>query len=142
MFKTLRALVALASISLAMTAHAQAPAIQNPPYRIHQLALGGDVKTATATAGAATLAKSSGVITTEVVTTAAGATYTLTLTNSLVGAADQVFASVQNGTNNAGLAQIATVTPGAGNVVIVVRNAHASAAFNGTLKIAFALLKN
>lgn len=99
-------------------------------------------KTATATAGAATLNKDAGVVTSEALTTAAGATYTLTLTNSSVAAADQVFASVQYGTATAGMPCITRVTPGSGSVVIIVQNIHASSALDGTIKIAFAVLKN
>lgn len=99
-------------------------------------------KTAAASAGAATLAKSAGVITSEALTTAAAAAYTLTLTNSTIAAADQVLASLQNGTNTAGIPVIERVTPGAGSVVIVVRNLHSADAFDGTIKIAFAVLKN
>lgn len=100
-------------------------------------------KTATASGGAVTLAKLAGVITTESLTTAQNADYTLTITNSLVAAADQAFASVANGSNSAGSPVIRTVTPGASSLVIVVRNIHASAvAFNGTLLISFFVLKN
>lgn len=99
-------------------------------------------KTATATAGAATLDKDAGVITSEALTTAAGAVYTLTLTNSSIAAADQVFASVQYGTATAGSPCVTRVTPGAGSVVILVQNVHASAALDGTIKIAFMVLKN
>ena len=99
-------------------------------------------KTASATAGAATLNKDAGVITSEALTTAAGATYTLTLTNSAIAAADQVFASVQYGSATAGMPCVTRVTPGSGSVVIIVQNIHASAALDGTIKIAFAVLKN
>ncbi len=99
-------------------------------------------KTATASAGAATLAKDAGVITTEALTTAGLAAYTLTLTNSAIAAADQVFVSVQNGTNTQGTVVVGTVTPAAGSVVILIQNVHASQALNGTLKIAFMTLKN
>lgn len=99
-------------------------------------------KTASATAGAATLNKNAGVITSEALTTAAGATYTLTLTNSTIAAADQVFASVAYGTATAGMPCITRVTPAAGSVVIIVQNIHASAALDGTIKIAFMVLKN
>ena len=94
-------------------------------------------KTATAVAGAATLNKNAGVITSEALTTAAGATYTLTLTDSAIAAADQVMASVSLGTATTGTPTITTVTPAAGSVVIIVQNIHASAALNGTIKIAF-----
>jgi hypothetical protein len=99
-------------------------------------------KTAAATAGAATLNKNAGVITSEALTTAAGATYTLTLTNSAIAAADQVLVTVGNGTNSAGQPNVTTVTPGAGSVVIVMQNIHASAALNGTIKFSFVVHKN
>lgn len=99
-------------------------------------------KTAAATAGAATLAKNAGVITSEALTTAAGASYTLTLTNTTIAAADQVMASVAFGTSTTGSPVVTLVTPAAGSVVIVVQNVHASAALNGTIKISFLVLKN
>jgi len=99
-------------------------------------------KTAAATAGAATLNKNAGVITSEALTTAAGAQYTLTLTNSQVAAADQVMVSVQLGTATTGTPNVCTVTPAAGSVVIVIQNIHATVALNGTIKIAFVVLKN
>lgn len=112
------------------------------PFRPDSFSVDQGTKTATATAGAATLAKSAGVVTSEAVTTAAGANYVLTLTNSRVAAADQVFASVANGTNSAGSPVVATVQPAGGSVVITIRNAHASAAFNGTLRVSFLIVKN
>lgn len=102
--------------------------------------LGTGTKTASATAGAATLNKPSGVITSESLTTAAGAAYTLTLTNSEIAATSQVLVSVGNGTNSAGRPTVTTVTPGSGSVVIVVQNIHSADALNGTIKIAFAVL--
>lgn len=106
------------------------------------LKLDTGTKTASATAGAATLNKDAGVITSEALITAAGAVYTLTLTNSSIAAADQVFASVCYGTATAGMPAITTVTPAAGSVVIKVQNVHASAALDGTIKIAFLVAKN
>jgi len=97
----------------------------------------GSVATATATAGAATLNNQTGVVTSEALTTAAGANYTLTLTNSRVGTGALVLASVANGTNTTVEPIITRVTPGSGSVVIIVRNVHASAALNGTIKIAY-----
>lgn len=99
-------------------------------------------KTAAATAGAATLNKDAGVITTEALTTAAGASYTLTLTDSSIAAADQVFASVSYGSATAGQPVVTRIKPASGSVVIVIQNIHASAALDGTLKIAFFVLKN
>lgn len=94
----------------------------------------------TASSGAATLNKQTGQVTTASLTTAIGANYTLTLTNSLVAAAKVVVVSVGNGTNTGGTPIVSTVTPGDGSVVIIVKNDHASTALNGTLLINFAVL--
>ena len=100
-------------------------------------------KTATATAGAATLAKSAGKVTSESLTTAAGAAYTLTITaTGKVAAADQVFASLANGTNTQGNPVIVRVTPGANTITVVVHNFHASQALNGTLVVSYMVLEN
>lgn len=93
--------------------------------------------TATATAGAATLNNRWGVVTSESLSTAAGATYTLTVTNSQIAATDMVFASVAYGTSSAGSPAIMRVTPAAGSLVIIVQNIHASAALNGTIVISY-----
>jgi hypothetical protein len=101
-----------------------------------------DAGTATATAGAATLSKVAGKITTEALTTAQDAIYTLTLTNTEIAAGDMVFASVADGTNTQGTPIIGQVNPGSGSVVIEVINKHATAeALNGTLEISFFVLK-
>ena len=102
----------------------------------------GGVGTATATAGAATVAAQTGKVTTEALTTAQNAFYTLTITNAEIAAADVVVASVANGTNTQGTPMIEKVTPGAGSVVIRVCNKHATAeALNGTLVVSFAAFK-
>jgi hypothetical protein len=101
-----------------------------------------DDGTATATAGAATLAKMAGKITSESLTTAQNAIYTLTITNSLVAATDIVFASVTDGTNTQGTPMIGLVTPGSNSIVIEVINKHATAeAFNGTVVVSFLVIK-
>ena len=97
--------------------------------------------TATANSGAATLSKVSGTITSEALVTTAGADYTLTLTNTLVSATSLVFASCDNGTNTTAGMAIGRITPGSGSVTILVRNTHASAAWNGTIKIRFFILQ-
>lgn len=98
------------------------------------------VTTATAVGGAATLHKQRGVITSEALVTAANATYTLTITNSKVAADSIILASVFNGTNNQGQLSLVSAAPGIGSTVIVVKNVHASQAFNGTIKISFLVL--
>ena len=99
-------------------------------------------KTVAATGGAATLNKMAGVITSEALPTAAGANYVLTLTDSDIAVGDQVMASVQDGTNSTGIPVLSTVKPGAGQVVFTVENNHLTAAFNGTIEIAFVVFKN
>ncbi len=96
--------------------------------------------TAAATAGAAEIDQQVGVVTTEALTTAGLASYTLTLTNSLVAATSIVFASVQQGTSSAGVPLVGLITPGTGSVTIEIRNTHAVNAFNGTLKISFMVI--
>lgn len=95
---------------------------------------------ATATAGAATLKNRFGKITSESLTTAQNAIYTLTVTNAAVKASDIAFASVANGTNTQGTPMVVDVTTGASSLIIRVANKHASAeALNGTLVITYAV---
>lgn len=100
-----------------------------------------DTGTATATAGAATLAKVAGKITSEALSTAAGATYTLTITNTKIEATDLVFASVAYGTSTTGTPAVTRVTPSANSLIVVVQNVHASAALNGTIVVSFYAVK-
>lgn len=93
--------------------------------------------TATAASGAATLANRHGKITSEALTTAAGANYTLTITNTQIAATDLVYASVAFGTSTTGDPGILRITPANGSVVIIVRNHHASAALNGTIVVSY-----
>ncbi len=97
--------------------------------------------TGTATSGAVTIDKIAGVATSESLTTAAGGDYTLTVTDTAIAASDIVFASVKLGTSTTGTPAVATVTPAAGSLVIVVQNIHATAAFNGTIVISFMAVK-
>lgn len=96
--------------------------------------------TATAVAGAATLANRFGKITTEALTTAAAASYTLTITNTAVKATDMVVGSIAYGTATTGEPAISRITPADGSLVIIVRNNAAAAAVNGTLVISYAAI--
>lgn len=97
---------------------------------------------AAATAGAATLSALAGKITSEALTTAQDALYTLTITDDLIAAADIVLVSVANGTNTQGTTVVKSVTPGAGSVVVVIANKHATAqALNGTIVVSFLVVK-
>ena len=93
--------------------------------------------TGTAVAGAVTMTGRFGKVTTEALTTAAAALYTLTITNTAIAATDMVMASCANGTNSQGGPNVLSVTPAAGSLVIVIQNIHASLALNGTLKISY-----
>lgn len=102
--------------------------------------INADSGLATAVAGAATLSKMAGTVTTEALVTAGGADYTLTLTNKTIAANDIVIPVVNNGTNTTAGITVCRVTPSAGSVVILIRNLNA-AALNGTLKISFLVIK-
>lgn len=89
------------------------------------------------TAGAVTANHTAGTITTEALTTAAGADSSFTLTGNTIGVSSIVLLSIANGTNTTLYAVAHSIQPAAGSVVFKVRNAHASAALNGTLVISF-----
>lgn len=106
-------------------------------FQIAAIAAALSVNTATSTVHAATLNTTEGMVTTEALTTAAGATYTFTLTNSLLvagAAAPQVV--MRDGTNTAGAVQLNSVTNAVGSSVFVFQNV-GTAAWNGTKLIAF-----
>lgn len=94
-----------------------------------------EIVTGTAASGAVTAQGLWLDITTESLTTAAAAEYTLTLTDARITANSFVWASVGLGSSTAGTPGIGGITPAAGSCVITVTNLHASNAFNGTLKI-------
>jgi hypothetical protein len=96
----------------------------------------------TATAGAATLNAYAGKVTSEAITTAQNATYTLTVTDSFIAATDLCFGSIANGTNTQGTPMIVRMTPAAGSLVILVKNMHDSAqALNGTIVVTYVALR-
>lgn len=147
--KTLRSLAvaALALVAIAGAALAIQPGTTGTEKRFQQqgLRMGVPVmvnNTATASSNAATLNNAgAGVITTESLTTVAGTEYLLTLTNNMIAATDIVLASVGNGSNTGGNPGVTLSQANAGTATIRVRNGHASAAFNGTLKIGFFVIK-
>lgn len=120
------------------------PEVNNDFYRNQRMSMQGiasEVGTATASSGAATLNDLAGLVTSEALSTAAAGEYTLTLTNSKIAAGDLVFATAGLGTATTGTPGIGGCTPGAGTCAITVTNLHASAAFNGTIKIGFFVVK-
>jgi hypothetical protein len=107
---------------------------------VQSLKLDTGTKTATATAGAATLNKSAGIVTSEALSTAAGSSYTLTLTNSTVAAGDLALVSIDsNGT--AGTPQLLSAKCTSNTLTVIVKNVDASVALNAAIKIGFAILK-
>jgi hypothetical protein len=125
-------ILAIASaLALAVTAPCLHAAL--PPNLRHS-------QTATASSGAATLNTSSGIITSEALTTAGLAAYTLTITNDHVFATGLVYCVVWNGTNTQGTPAVGIITPAAGSVVIKIYNLHATQALNGTIKVGFSIL--
>lgn len=86
-----------------------------------------------------TLNRQSGTLTTKSLTTAAGDLYVLTLTNSLISSTSKIFASLNDGTITQGLTILYQTRPSSGTGSIVIYNAHASQAFNGTLKIYYVI---
>lgn len=96
-----------------------------------------DSGTGVATSGAATLSHQTGTVESEILTTAAGGTYTLTLTNTLIVATSKIFANAYLGTSTTGTPQVVGCTPFNGSMICVVRNVHATQAFNGSIKIQF-----
>lgn len=98
------------------------------------------VGTATSTAAAATVNTQTSLVTTEALVTAAAATYSFTLTNSLINANSIVLVTVGKGTATTGEPAVHFVTPAAGSAVIAIRNDAAAAALNGTIKIGFVVL--
>lgn len=97
--------------------------------------LGSAPTTATASSGAATAAAGRFTVTSEALTTAAGSDYVLTVTNTHVLATSIVLCSAANGTNTTEGLDINRTQPSAGSVIVRVRNTHASAALNGTVKV-------
>ncbi len=119
------------------------PELPHSEFRNFTVAMAGmssEVGTASATAGAATCDDLVCQITTESLSTAAGAEYTLTLTNNKIAAGDLVFASVDAGSST-GTPGIGGCTVTAGQVIITVTNLNAATAFNNTLKVNVLVVK-
>jgi hypothetical protein len=90
--------------------------------------------------GAATLNAESGTITSPALTTAAGSGWTLTLTNSVIATTSRLAVSAARGTCSQGDSVITLASPANGSAVITLKNAHATDAYNGTMKINFTVI--
>jgi hypothetical protein len=98
-----------------------------------------DSGTVTLSSNAGTLSKMAGVITTEALTTAAGAGQALTITNTLAATTSIVLVTRTGGTSTGGTPIIKAV-PTASTITITLDNKHASAAFDGTFILSFLLI--
>jgi len=105
-------------------------------FQVGALAAVANSNAATASSGAATLSTTYGVVTSEALTTAAGASYTLTLTNTTITAKSAVQASAFLAAGTTGALQVVSITPAAGSVVIVVKNV-GTVALNAAIKVVF-----
>ena len=104
-------------------------------------ALGFDNGTGTCVSDAVTINSVKGRITTETKTTAAGSTFTITVTNDQAEFTDMLVASIRTiGTLN-GTPVISEAKATAGTLTFIVQNIHASAAFNNAFYIDYMLVK-
>jgi hypothetical protein len=129
---------ALIPIDVQNTTGAQPITVAATPFQVAASALAMIYNTATSTVHTTTQNVSSGSFLTEALTTAAGATYTYQLVNSLIVSASTPAPEVQihGGSNTAGSPQITSITNAAGTATIVITNV-GTTAFNGTLLGAF-----
>lgn len=94
----------------------------------------------TATGNSVTINNGAGIVTTAALSTAAGATQAITVSNNRVAVGDLVLASVDaNGSTGTPVVTSAAIT--ANQIVVTLQNIHASVAFNGALKVYFLVLK-
>lgn len=101
-----------------------------------------EIGTGTSSSGAVTVNDWLGIVTTESLTTAQNAKFTLTITNNKVAAGDFVSVTIANGTNTQGTPVLQTSTVTASTITIVIANKHDSAqALNGTLVVYFEVVK-
>jgi hypothetical protein len=99
-----------------------------------------DRGTATSTAGAATINKQAGVVTTEALTTAAASAYAFTLTNSRITTASVVILTLMGGTNTTRGIEMRAI-PGSGSATLSFFNNNvAASALNGTLVFGFEVI--
>ena len=112
--------------------------MKNPAYLG---AMAVDVRTGTAASNAVTMTEGTAFqITTESLTTAAGAEYALTITNSRIASTSFVLYSVGKGTDTQATFACGQATMANGTAVLSITNTHASEAFNGTLVISGIIL--
>ncbi len=100
-----------------------------------------DTGTDTCISNACTINKMVGRVTTESLTTAAGAAQPITINNSQAAVGDFVLVTVNGGTNTRLNAAIAATVSGTGVITAVLVNNEPTNAFNGTAIFTFFLIK-
>lgn len=93
----------------------------------------------TEAANAVTASGNAGFITTSALTTAAGASYSITWTNTLITATSVIGLTIQGGTNTVYSVQFSVVA-GAGSATLVIHNVGPTDALNGTIVIGYSVL--
>ena len=91
-------------------------------------------------ANAVTASGNAGVITTSSLTTAGGATYVITWTNTKITANSVIGLTIQGGTNNATNNITFICVVGAGSATLTIYNNTVATALNGTLLIGYSVL--
>ena len=89
---------------------------------------------------AVTASGNAGVITTSSLTTAGGATYVITWTNTLITATSVIGLTIQGGSNSATNNISFKVAPGTGTATLTIYNNTAATSLNGTLLIGYSVL--
>lgn len=92
-----------------------------------------DVISATAASNAVTVNAQAFKVTTESLTTAAGAEYLLTMTNNQIATNSIILYSVGKGTDTQGTWACGQATIANGSAVLSLTNTHATEALNGTM---------
>jgi hypothetical protein len=93
----------------------------------------------TEAANAVTASGNAGVITTSSLTTAGGASYAITWTNTKISATSVIHLSIQGGTNTTQNITFECV-PGSGSATLTIYNNTAATALNGTIFIGYSVL--
>ncbi len=94
----------------------------------------------TEAANAVTASGNAGVITTSSLTTAGGASYAITWTNTKITATSVGTFTIQGGTNNATQNITFTFAPGSGTATLTIFNNTAATSLNGTILIGYTIL--
>jgi hypothetical protein len=107
--------------------------------------VGGDLlyttkDTATAAAGAVSTTSKRSRVTTESLSTAAGSSYTLTITNPRIRLRSILGVNVSKSSATTGKPEVGAILCSNGSATVEIRNVDASAAFNGTLLINYVIL--